>query len=241
MKVISRKIPILWFLFAIVTTNTCAVQPDARPNTQALVEQANELINQAHFQKAYEILKPLADAGDPNANHKIAMLYRNENEKNPYYDVEKSLKAYYFAANAGHAWAMIGLAQVLRHIVVEKAANYQYNYKNPELKQFAEKYYKESCMWFEKAARRGEGHAMLDTARCYQDGYVTGEKDYVMAYAWFALAEGSFDVEAGDRYAPNSMAQTFMKRTAKRGNLTQRQIQQALDLAKQLHKEITGS
>ena len=94
-------------------------------------------------------------------------------------------------------------------------------------------------MWYEKAARQGIGLAILSTGHCYHRGEITGRPDYITAYAWYALAEGRFEVEEGDPTAPQSMAEEFMRRTAKRGNLTKEQIQQALNLAKKLRDKIS--
>ncbi len=240
MKTQLRKYTVFWSLLTLVVTSACAAQRQSNADTHALVEQAAEMINNHEFKRAYEILKPLADAGNVEANDAIGDLYRIKSENNPYYDFEKAIKAYYFAANAGHAWAQIGLGQLLQHQVVVKAKSFRYDYNQPELKKYADKTYKESCAWFEKAARQGEGYAMLDVARCYEDGYVTNQKDYPKAYAWYALAAGKFEVEEGDTYSPNSMAESFMKRAAKRGNLNKEQIQQALDLAKTLRDEISS-
>ncbi len=235
---LTRVLLLSRLLFLVAFTGACAAQPVSNAETHALVEQANELINQNQYEQAFKILKPLADAGDLDANHKIAILYRSDDAKNPYYDIDKALNAYYYAANAGHAWAQIGLGQLLRQRVSHKIGIS--DLLKPESQEIWNKAFKESCMWYEKAARQGEGFAMLAMGHCYLDGYLTAKRDYFHAYVWFALAAGRFEVEAGDPAAPQSMAETFMQRAARNGKLTDEQVRQALNLAKEINSEISS-
>jgi len=79
---------------------------------------------------------------------------------------------------------------------------------------------------------------MIETAECYKKGLYTGEEDYVNAYAWFALGANQTDDVGDDPYSPSGMASIYMRRTAKDGKLTKKQIKHALAIARDIKKMI---
>ncbi|HHH12861.1 MAG TPA: sel1 repeat family protein, partial [Thiolapillus brandeum] len=103
-----------------------------------------------HFVQAAELLEPLAEAGEAEAQYRVAIMAQNGLGM-----VENPLVAYKYmkaAAEAGHALAQHGLA---------------FMYLEGEC---AEKNPRKAVEWFEKAAEQGLQGSMTTLAMMYQEG-----------------------------------------------------------------------
>ena len=208
-------------LAPLTTISTSSVHADA---DKAAIDQAVELTNHQKYQQVYDILKPLADKNNAYAYDRLGVLHGSNTNNNPHYNLEKELSAYYIAAKAGIAHAKFGYASSLRRKVTYR--------DKPDIYK---KNYAEACNWYKKSALQGFGYAQVETAWCYEQGRFDGIKNYTKAYMWFALAANRFEVE-DDPYSPNSMTSKLMQRVAKKGKLSENQIRQALEMAREIEK-----
>jgi len=202
-------------LFIFISLLHFAVSCAAQATNEVIIEKTKTLVQNGQYQAAYDILKPLADSGDVDANYELGMLYYSSNSKNEYHDLVKAKNALLFAANKGSADAQVGVG-----VVIQKQVLFERN------DQILDAAYNEACLWFKKAALQNIRLSMIETAKCYRDGLFNGHKDYIKAYTWFILASNQLK-NSEDPYSPGSMASEFMKRTAEEGKLTPEQLRQA--------------
>lgn len=227
----GRSKALIAFVVFVVVVNSALAGSYNKQQVKEVTENAYKLIQQEEFHQAYQLLKPLADKGDPEANYQLGQLYHSADKKrNPYFDREKSRAAYYIAAKAGIPISQSALAS---NLIYYKAFN------GSHLNKGGMKILKEACEWYRKAAMNGLSMGEFDVARCYERGWVTGKKDFVLAYAWYASAEilhkgePLYTVET-NQYKSNSMAAIFMQQAAQQAKLTKSQIKTALKKAKKI-------
>jgi hypothetical protein len=120
------------------------------------------------FAQAWRLLKPLAERGDPQAQHRLAIMCQNglgmaRNDLMAY----KWMRA---AAESGYALAQHGLG-------------FMYLYG-----ECTEKNEKEAVNWFERAAAQGLVGSAMTLGMMYEQGQGV-EKDEATARRWYARAE----------------------------------------------------
>ncbi len=131
-------------------------------------------VEQGDYAKAAEIFRPLAEAGDAEAQYNLAILYRSGHgvEK----DLEKSRQWLLQAAKQGIAAAQYHLG---------------YMYDTGEGAEQNDNY---AFLWYRKAAEQGHPKAQTNLGVLYANGSGVAQ-DLKLAYVWFNLA-------AAQGYAP---------------------------------------
>ncbi len=121
-----------------------------------------------HFSRATALLSPLADAGDPEAQYRMAIMAQNGLGMH-----DNALLAYKYmraAAEAGHALAQHGLG----FMYMEGECVGQDGAKAAE--------------WFTKAAEQGLVGSMTTLAMLYEQGKAGLPKDPEKAREWYRKA-----------------------------------------------------
>jgi len=228
MNIIYSKALTALVVLAVVI-NSALASSYGRQQVKEVTEKAYKLIQQEEFHQAYQLLKPLADKGDPEANFQLGQLYISaDKERNPYFDKDKSRDVLYIAAKKG---------------IPDAQWAYANNIIRPGVSM---KTLKKACAWYRKAAMNGYPMGEFDVARCYERGWIDGKKDFVLAYAWYASAEilhkgeSLYTVET-NQYNSNSMAAIFMQQAAQQANLTKSQIKTALKKAREIALSIKAN
>ena len=103
-----------------------------------------------HFQNAMQMLRPLAELGEPEAQYRVAMMMINGLHGLP--TPEEGGRYLELAAEQGHAMAMHGVGFMY----------YEGEGKEKDLSKAAE--------WFNKAAALGLSGSMVTLAMMYQEG-----------------------------------------------------------------------
>ena len=170
------------------------------------VESAYAAFDKANYEKALEIVRPLAEGGDARAQSLFArMYYRGRAVRQ---DHMEALKWFRRAAEQGDAVAQFNLGVM-----------YSEGDSVPQDKAAAEK-------WYRLAADQGNPQAQYNLGLWYAQGE-SGTADKVRAYMWFNLAAAGFPTsDARDR----SLATA--NRDAVAGNMTGEQIAEAQRLAR---------
>jgi hypothetical protein len=136
-------------------------------STKADIELGLAAVESGEFAKAFKYFLPLAEAGNAEAQHNLAMLYRTGK------GVEKDLEAsgvwFWRAANQG-----IADAQYYLGYMYEKGEGVEQN------NQYA-------LVWYRKAAEQGQGLAQINLGVMYANG-VGVAQDVEQAYLWFHAA-----------------------------------------------------
>ena len=181
---------------------------------------------QGDYEKALDILRPLANEGDVRAQFRLGYMYDegkgvNENDR-------EGRKWYLKAAKQGHVSAQYNLGVM-----------YDNGSKDvPEDDKEARKWYleaakqghvsaqynlgvmygageggreddKEALMWYRKAAKQGHEVAQFAVGWMYENGKGGVTKNYIYAYMWYTIAAESGNKEA--RKKRDEMAETEMK------------------------------
>ena len=138
------------------------------------------------YQKAYRLLKPLAEQGNTQAQSNLGLMYAN-GEGVPENDA-KAVHWYRKAAKQGDAHAQNNLGLM-----------YDYGQGVPEDDAKA-------VHWFRKAAEQGHAEAQNNLGVMYYSGEGVPE-DYVQAYAWtsIAAAQGLKDAKKNKDIAKKQM------------------------------------
>lgn len=220
-------------LFGLLYALCVCAQPPIKIENFTTINKANFLKGHEKYEEAYKLLKPLADQGDLEAIYRLAELYdfgvtRPNAKQNPYYDTGNARKLLYIAAKQGHAVAQLGLGNNL------KSTLNQYRDRPGKFR----KIYREACDWYTKGAMQGTQLGTYPVARCYANGGFTGTRDYVLAYAWFAIP-GFYQAKEG--IYEDFDDTFFMNKAAKRGKLTTEQKQQAMKIAQDIAIKIMAN
>lgn len=171
-------------LFSVLCAFCACAQQPAKIENSTIIEKAISLRGDKEYVQAYKLLKPLADQGDLNAIYRLAELHDlntsliSRLKQNPYYSPQKARELFYIAAKQGHDRAQLALGINLRRLM------------NDHYRDSPEKFratYKEACEWSEKGAMQGSKMGTYPVARCHKNGGFTGIRDYMLAYAWFAV------------------------------------------------------
>lgn len=125
------------------------------------------------YETAYELLLPLAEAGDAKAQNFLGFMYHEG--KGVKQDNTKALMWYQKAAEQGMANAQYSLGVLYGHKLIDKQD------------------YTKALMWYQKAAEQGFAHAQANLGIMYYEGYGV-PKSNIKAYAWLQLAiEGGLE------------------------------------------------
>lgn len=115
--------------------------------------------------------KPLAEQGNAEAQHQLAMMYRGG--RGVPQDYVEALKWYRLAAEQGNANAQFGLGAGYYHGSMNMPQDYA-----------------KAVKWFRRAADQGIDGAQYFLGTIYQDGLGVPQ-DYVQAHMWFNLSAAS--------------------------------------------------
>lgn len=131
------------------------------------VEAGIAAVEKQDYMNAYQIFKSLADQGDAEAQHNLAILYRQG--KGVMQDTKLAAEWFRKAADQGLPSAQYYLGHL--YDVGDGVE------KNPEL----------AVSWYQKAAQQGNPMAQSNLGVAY----IAGEgikQDIILAYVWFSLA-----------------------------------------------------
>jgi len=137
------------------------------PSPAAGLDEGIAAVEQGDYDGAFAIFRPLAEAGDAEAQYNLAILYRSGR------GVAKDL-------DASRRWFLRAAQQGLA------AAQYQlgYLYDTGEGVEQSDRY---AFLWYRKAAEQGHPKAQTNLGVMYADGSGVAQ-DLKQAYVWFSLA-----------------------------------------------------
>jgi TPR repeat protein len=150
---------ILWLL-VLIPLGSIAADKDK-------LDEAVKAVETEDFMTAYQLLKGLAEQGNAEAQHNLAILYRQG--KGVMRDPEVAAQWFQKAADQGLASAQYYLGHL--YDVGEGVE------KNSQL----------AVQWYKKAAEQGEPMAQTNLGVAYAQGEGT-KQDIILAYVWFSLA-----------------------------------------------------
>jgi hypothetical protein len=139
------------------------------------VQEGVSAFNAGAFQIALQKLKPLAKAGNPEADYWMGRMY--EDGLGVKKDVNKAIEYYTTSADKGWQNAKLRLGEIYFH-------------GTEVLQNFAK-----ARKWLERAAFDGKSLAQRDLGTLYANGWGT-QKDPVWAYVWYEFAARQGDYEA---------------------------------------------
>lgn len=136
------------------------------------VETGVEAYQQAAYARAWDILRPLAEAGDAEAEYYVGLMWRDGQGRRA--DPRVAAHWLRLAARQGHHEALIALDRLLsKHWPAA-----------PD--------YRAVSTWLHRLAEDGDAHAQLQLGLLYRDGQVGREygipHDLAEAGGWFLLA-----------------------------------------------------
>lgn len=131
--IVTRMKPVLLILTCLI------ISTSAWGNLDQSMDEIEKLIRLRDYSEAVNRLKPLAENGDPEAQYRLAGLYRAG--KGVSRDLDKASEIYRQAATAGHADAQFSLA-----LLIEKSND------SPSSRRQARR-------WYKKAAAQGHRRA----------------------------------------------------------------------------------
>jgi len=157
-----------WFsviVFWVSLNVACA--DDSAISTEPAIEIALTAVENKDYVKAFSLFVPLAEAGDAEAQHNLAMLYRTG--KGTSKDLSASYAWFRRAAEQGISDAQYYLGHMYDGGEgVKQDPNYAY-------------------VWYRKAAEQGHGLAQINLGFLYANGIGVAQ-DIELAYLWFHVA-----------------------------------------------------
>jgi TPR repeat protein len=153
-------------LFILITI-TAAVWATAVSAQERNLEAGIAAVEKQDFMAAYQIFKTLAAEGDAEAQHNLAILYRQG--KGVMQDSKLAVEWFRKAADQGLASAQYYLGHMY-----DTGEGVE---KNPQL----------AVQWYQKGAQGGDPLAQVNLGVCYANGEGINQ-DIVLAYVWFSLA-----------------------------------------------------
>ncbi len=134
----------------------------------------------ADFATAVRLLRPLAEAGNAEAEFSLGDMY-DKGQGVPQ-DFALAAKWYRKAADQGNAEAqrMLGIV---------------YDLGRPDVRQDLA----QAAFWYRKAADQGNAKAQCALAHAYEEGRGV-PKDYVQAYMWYSLAASNASSDMVDQH-----------------------------------------
>ena len=181
-KFICRKMALVGLLFltpllqasvaqagaAENATKTAQPESSANPNsTESDINAGLKAVEQGDDIAAFQIFKPLAEQGDMEAQHNLAVLYKTG--KGVMRDMEKAAMWFRKAAEQGLPDAQFNLGEL-------------YDEGNG-----VEKRHEYAALWYTRAAEQGHALAQTNLGVMYANGDGVPQ-DPIKAYVWFNLA-----------------------------------------------------
>lgn len=131
------------------------------------IDTALKAVDAGDYLTAYQVLKPLAEAGNAEAQHNLAMLYKQG--KGVLEDPEKAAVWFRKAADQGVAEAQFQLGRSYdKGLGVQQSVEY-------------------AALWYRRAAEKGNPWAQANLGVMQAEGQGM-KQDLTMAYVWFNLA-----------------------------------------------------
>ena len=158
---VAVVITVLW-----VPLNIAGAEEDSVSNESAL-EMGLTAVENKNYVKAFSLFVPLAEAGNAEAQHNLAMLYRTG--KGTQKDISASYDWFRRAAEQGVSDAQYYLG---------------YMYDGGEGVEQDPQY---AYVWYRKAAEQGHGLAQINLGFLYANGAGVAQ-DIEQAYLWFHVA-----------------------------------------------------
>lgn len=141
-------------------------------------EKGQSAYESGDYQTAIAEWQPLADAGNPDSQFSLGLLYANG--MGVPFDNDQALKWYRLAADQNHAAAQCNIA--VMH------AN---GWGVPQSDE-------EAFKWYSLAAEQGVTAAQISVAKMYSGGF-GAEIDNVLAHKWFSIASELGDYNAASK------------------------------------------
>ena len=132
------------------------------------------------WQKAWDIWKPLADAGDARAQSNIGVMY--DNGEAVAEDDAEAVRWFRLSAEGGFAPGQANLGKMYFN-----GNGVAQNYTT-------------ALHWYQAAARQGLGQAQMALVQAYYEGN-GASPDHAKAYMWMSIAAGSGYAAAADNLA----------------------------------------
>ena len=145
----------------------CCMVLFCSPFIWADVEEGIVAIEKGDYMAAYKVFKSLAEEGDIEAQHNLAILYKTG--KGVMKDSTKAIQWFRKAADKGLADAQFNLGRMYDK---GDGADQSFDY---------------AALWYEKAAKRGHALAQTNLGVLYANGDGVPQ-DLIQAYVWFNLA-----------------------------------------------------
>ena len=153
------------------------------------LSEAKAALDSKDYKKAYELLSPLAEAGNVDAETKLGIMYVNGQGVEA--DFNKGLKLIMAAANKGYESAQTAALNVSLEIAKSGNTSAMYNVGGMCLKGWGGEQDKSVCLqWLEGAARLGHIHSGEMLSDIYKKGEFGIAPDKEKAAAWKAVAKG---------------------------------------------------
>lgn len=168
-----RKVTLAVFLLSISLSAPIAAGP---------LEEGRAAAERGDYATALQLLRPLAEQGDANAQYNLGYMY--DYGKGVPKDFVEAVKWFRLAAEQGHAIAQYDLG-----------SKYSISAGVPQDNA-------EMAKWFRLAAEQGHALAQVSLGSMYDFGAGV-PKDYVQSHMWFSLAaaQGLPVAELRDRVA----------------------------------------
>jgi TPR repeat protein len=144
-----------------------ATKGNVKSASSAGLERGIALYQSSKFKAAFEILEPIAEAGNPNAQTILGVMY--DDGEGVAQDPEKAALWYRKAAEQGHPSAQVNLGRL--------------KWEGRGTPQS----YESATYWFGKAAEQGNARAQLNLGVSYANGQGVA-RNYVEAARWFQAA-----------------------------------------------------
>ena len=136
------------------------------------LDDARAALEKGDYEAAIELLKPIAEQGNTEAQHNMGFMY--DQGLGVQRDYHKAIEWYRKAAEQGYAEAQYNLGGMyLNGLGVSQD-------------------FKEAVKWFRKVAEQGFPYAQNNLGVMYANGQGV-PKNFVQAYAWFDLAASQGD------------------------------------------------
>ena len=148
-------------IMSMVVLVSCT--PDREPS----VERGFEAYEQGNHARALREWRPLAEAGDPVAQHNLGAMYDQGHSVEQ--DYAEALRWYRLAAEQGHTQAQFNVGDM--HEAGDGVPQDHF----------------EAMRWYRLAAEQGHAEAQNNLGAIYKSG-LGGQQDYNEAMHWFRLA-----------------------------------------------------
>lgn len=166
-QVLALAISLLFAVYAASDVSSPEKSTNNPPTEQSELERAVSLVESEKYTEAFAIFQKLAEAGDPEAQHNLALLYRTG--KGVQKDLEISGSWFRKAADQGVSDAQYYLGHMY------------------DLGEGVDQNRKYAYVWYRKAAEKGHGLAQINLGVLYANGLGIPQ-DIEQAYLWFHVA-----------------------------------------------------